>query len=310
MSLPKPPKEGITVDESKVICEGESSRKNNKYNTGNADSRSPERVQSSSFAASAALPEKRNEAVVVSSCASLSSSEDAESNDNKHRGKRKHQEGEESGYHSEDLEYESIELKKSLPVQGKSKKRSRAAEVHNLSEKRRRDRINERMRALQELIPNCNKTDKASMLDEAIEYLKSLQMQLQIMAMRSGLCMPPMMMQHMRAPTMAPMGIGMGMGMGLSYGMGMYDVNVSRGCSFIPVQGPQFPCSSIPGSQGVHPSPAGSNNFQMFGIPGTGFPVPLPYRPPSTTTEDAKRSPDATMTVGNQHEQNKTLEKT
>jgi hypothetical protein len=40
---------------------------------------------------------------------------------------------------------------------GLGSKRSRSAEVHNLSERRRRDRINEKMRALQELIPNCNK---------------------------------------------------------------------------------------------------------------------------------------------------------
>ncbi|GLT34208.1 hypothetical protein SLA2020_087350 [Shorea laevis] len=59
-------------------------------------------------------------------------------------------------------------------------KRSRAAEVHNLSEKRRRSRINEKMKALQNLIPNSNKTDKASMLDEAIEYLKQLQLQVQV----------------------------------------------------------------------------------------------------------------------------------
>ncbi|KAK1322744.1 Transcription factor SPATULA [Acorus calamus] len=68
-------------------------------------------------------------------------------------------------------------------------KRSRAAEVHNLSEKRRRSRINEKMKALQNLIPNSNKagidferaffTDKASMLDEAIDYLKQLQLQVQ-----------------------------------------------------------------------------------------------------------------------------------
>ncbi|XP_037494339.1 transcription factor SPATULA isoform X3 [Jatropha curcas] len=62
-----------------------------------------------------------------------------------------------------------------------SSKRSRAAEVHNLSEKRRRSRINEKMKALQNLIPNSNKTDKASMLDEAIEYLKQLQLQVQPM---------------------------------------------------------------------------------------------------------------------------------
>ncbi|XLT82803.1 hypothetical protein HN873_004556 [Arachis hypogaea] len=45
---------------------------------------------------------------------------------------------------------------------------------------RRRDRINERMRALQELIPRCNKSNKASMLDEPIEYMKSLKLQVQV----------------------------------------------------------------------------------------------------------------------------------
>ncbi|KAK8585010.1 hypothetical protein V6N13_138952 [Hibiscus sabdariffa] len=69
-----------------------------------------------------------------------------------------------------------------------SSKRSRAAEVHNLSEKRRRSRINEKMKALQNLIPNSNKTDKASMLDEAIEYLKELQLQVQE---AEGCCFSP-----------------------------------------------------------------------------------------------------------------------
>nr|WIE96145.1 basic helix-loop-helix transcription factor [Loropetalum chinense var. rubrum] len=73
-----------------------------------------------------------------------------------------------------------------------SSKRSRAAEVHNLSEKRRRSRINEKMKALQNLIPNANKTDKASMLDEAIEYLKQLQLQVQMLSMRNGLSLHPL----------------------------------------------------------------------------------------------------------------------
>ncbi|XP_021761334.1 uncharacterized protein LOC110726185 isoform X1 [Chenopodium quinoa] len=47
--------------------------------------------------------------------------------------------------------------------------------------RRRRQRINEKMKALQKLIPNSNKTDKASMLDEAIEYLKQLQLQVQML---------------------------------------------------------------------------------------------------------------------------------
>ncbi|KAF8689956.1 hypothetical protein HU200_002606 [Digitaria exilis] len=70
-------------------------------------------------------------------------------------------------------------------------KRTRAAEVHNLSEKRRRSRINEKMKALQTLIPNSSKTDKASMLDDAIEYLKQLQLQVQMLSMRNGLYLPP-----------------------------------------------------------------------------------------------------------------------
>ncbi|XP_057973603.1 transcription factor SPATULA-like isoform X2 [Malania oleifera] len=81
-----------------------------------------------------------------------------------------------------------------------SSKRSRAAEVHNLSEKRRRSRINEKMKALQMLIPNSNKTDKASMLDEAIEYLKQLQLQVQMLSMRNGLSLHPAYLPGVQQP--------------------------------------------------------------------------------------------------------------
>ncbi|CAN6348439.1 unnamed protein product [Urochloa humidicola] len=89
---------------------------------------------------------------------------------------------------TEDAELESADVTCAPAAQKMTTaKRRRAAEVHNLSERRRRDRINEKMKALQELIPHCNKTDKASMLDEAIEYLKSLQVQLQMMWMGGGM---------------------------------------------------------------------------------------------------------------------------
>ncbi|KAM1010609.1 hypothetical protein ACFX2C_046066 [Malus domestica] len=124
--------------------------------------------------------------------------------------KRKGREAEDSECQSEAAELESASAARSKSAhRSGSTRRSRAAEVHNLSERKRRDRINEKMRALQELIPHSNKTDKASMLDEAIEYLKSLQMQLQVMWMGSG--MAPMMfpgMQHY----ISRMGMGMGMG--------------------------------------------------------------------------------------------------
>ncbi|KAK8957095.1 Transcription factor PIF1 [Platanthera zijinensis] len=86
---------------------------------------------------------------------------------------------------SEEAECESAEENRTQRLE--SGRRNRASEVHNLSEKRRRVRINEKMRELQELLPHCNKLDKASMLDEAIDYLKSLQLQLQFLWMGSGM---------------------------------------------------------------------------------------------------------------------------
>ncbi|RCV19442.1 hypothetical protein SETIT_3G384900v2 [Setaria italica] len=102
---------------------------------------------------------------------------------------------------AEDAEFESADVTCEPAQKLTTAKRRRAAEVHNLSERRRRDRINEKMKALQELIPHCNKTDKASMLDEAIEYLKSLQLQLQMMWMGGG------MAAAAAAPVMFPAGV-------------------------------------------------------------------------------------------------------
>ncbi|GAB2282033.1 hypothetical protein Dimus_016593 [Dionaea muscipula] len=96
---------------------------------------------------------------------------------------RKRKVGEAAECHGEDVEMESTEGKKfkEAGCGSSGTKRSRAAEVHNLSERRRRDRINEKMKTLQELIPGCRaKSDKASLLDEVIDYLKSLQNQLQV----------------------------------------------------------------------------------------------------------------------------------
>ncbi|WZY97320.1 hypothetical protein YC2023_069649 [Brassica napus] len=157
--------------------------------------------------------------------------------------KRKHLDVQDIECHSEDVEGESGDgRKEAAPSRtGMGSKRSRSAEVHNLSERRRRDRINEKMRALQELIPNCNKVDKASMLDEAIEYLKSLQLQVQFMSMASGYYMPPVMFppgmgHHYQAAAMA-------MGMGMPYAMGLPDM--SRGGPSVN-NGPQF---QVPGMQ-------------------------------------------------------------
>lgn len=139
-------------------------------------------------------------ASITASVEPASTNEAAKGEDRKRKGR----EGDDNEGHSLENEFEVGGEKKEARG-STSTKRSRAAEVHNLSERRRRDRINERMKTLQELIPRCNKTDKASMLDEAIEYLKSLQMQVQMMSMGCGMVpiMYPGVQQYMPAMGMA-----------------------------------------------------------------------------------------------------------
>lgn len=62
-------------------------------------------------------------------------------------------------------------------------RRGQATDPHSIAERNRRERIAERMKALQELVPESNKTDKASMLDEIIGYVKFLQMQVKCLSM-------------------------------------------------------------------------------------------------------------------------------
>ncbi|PSS18982.1 Transcription factor like [Actinidia chinensis var. chinensis] len=194
--------------------------------------------------------EKTVEPVVASSSLCSRNSAERASNNPTRCLKRKYFEADDSEGRSGDVEEESVGVKTAATARGGTgSKRRRAVEVHNLSERvvykqRRRDRINEKMRALQELIPNCYKVDKASMLDEAIEYLKSLQLQIQIMSMGAGLYIPPMMlplgMQHVHAAHMAhfsPMAVDMGIGVGL--GMDMMDLNGgSHGCPVTQVPRP------------------------------------------------------------------------
>ncbi|EEC73857.1 hypothetical protein OsI_08622 [Oryza sativa Indica Group] len=64
-------------------------------------------------------------------------------------------------------------------------RRGQATDSHSLAERVRRERISERMRYLQELVPGCNKvTGKAGMLDEIINYVQSLQKQVEFLSMK------------------------------------------------------------------------------------------------------------------------------
>ncbi|KAG5245752.1 basic helix-loop-helix family protein [Salix suchowensis] len=64
-------------------------------------------------------------------------------------------------------------------------RRGQATNSHSLAERVRREKISERMRMLQELVPGCNKiTGKAMMLDEIINYVQSLQQQVEFLSMK------------------------------------------------------------------------------------------------------------------------------
>ncbi|KAK4764358.1 hypothetical protein SAY87_013796 [Trapa incisa] len=69
------------------------------------------------------------------------------------------------------------------PRQRTRARRGQATDPHSIAERLRRERIAERMKALQELVPNANKTDKASMLDEIIDYVKFLQLQVKVLSL-------------------------------------------------------------------------------------------------------------------------------
>ncbi|KAL7262372.1 hypothetical protein ACSBR1_000699 [Camellia fascicularis] len=68
---------------------------------------------------------------------------------------------------------------------GKRKKRVSESNSPFNPSKVRRERISERMKLLQELVPGCNKiTGKAVMLDEIINYVQSLQQQVEFLSMK------------------------------------------------------------------------------------------------------------------------------
>ncbi|XP_071737631.1 transcription factor bHLH74-like isoform X1 [Rutidosis leptorrhynchoides] len=72
-------------------------------------------------------------------------------------------------------------------------KRGQATNSHSLAERVRRERISERMKLLQELVPGCNKiTGKAVMLDEIINYVQSLQQQVEFLSMKLATVNPEM----------------------------------------------------------------------------------------------------------------------
>ncbi|KAL8238204.1 hypothetical protein R6Q59_019285 [Mikania micrantha] len=70
-------------------------------------------------------------------------------------------------------------------------RRGQATDSHSLAERVRREKISERMKYLQDLVPGCNKiTGKAGMLDEIINYVQCLQKQVEFLSMKLATLQP------------------------------------------------------------------------------------------------------------------------
>ncbi|XP_010319491.1 transcription factor BHLH089-like isoform X2 [Solanum lycopersicum] len=64
-------------------------------------------------------------------------------------------------------------------------RRGQATDSHSLAERARREKISDRMKILQDLVPGCNKViGKALVLDEIINYVQSLQRQVEFLSMK------------------------------------------------------------------------------------------------------------------------------
>ncbi|GMI74602.1 ROOT HAIR DEFECTIVE 6-LIKE 2 [Hibiscus trionum] len=70
-----------------------------------------------------------------------------------------------------------------LNLTGKTRaSRGAATDPQSLYARKRRERINERLRILQNLVPNGTKVDISTMLEEAVQYVKFLQLQIKLLS--------------------------------------------------------------------------------------------------------------------------------
>ncbi|KAE8670218.1 Transcription factor bHLH49 [Hibiscus syriacus] len=127
-------------------------------------------------------------------------------------------------------------------------RRGQATNSHSLAERVRREKISERMRLLQEIVPGCNKiTGKAVMLDEIINYVQSLQQQVEFLSMKLSTVNPELNLDidrilskdilRTRSGSAAAVGFGLGMNPSHAFSPGIFP----RTTSGIPNTNPQFP---------------------------------------------------------------------
>lgn len=108
-------------------------------------------------------------------------------NKNQRSAKRKEREKKAKGSSkkSKSAGNESSEDAEKLPYVHVRARRGQATDSHSLAERARREKINARMKLLQELVPGCNKiSGTALVLDEIINHVQSLQHQVELLSMR------------------------------------------------------------------------------------------------------------------------------
>uniref|UniRef100_A0A1J3I9Y1 Transcription factor bHLH48 n=3 Tax=Noccaea caerulescens TaxID=107243 RepID=A0A1J3I9Y1_NOCCA len=103
-------------------------------------------------------------------------------NQNNSSGKRKERE---KKVKSSTKKTKSSEEAEKLPYVHVRARRGQATDNHSLAERARREKINARMKLLQELVPGCDKIQgTALVLDEIINHVQSLQRQVEMLSMR------------------------------------------------------------------------------------------------------------------------------
>ncbi|PKA54796.1 Transcription factor bHLH137 [Apostasia shenzhenica] len=119
----------------------------------------------------------------------------AQSKEKKEGGRRKQKKPIEEGEEEEEEEKKKTKAGDE-PPEGYIHVRARrgmATDSHSLAERVRREKISERMKMLQGLVPGCDKVvGKALMLDEIINYVQSLQNQVEFLSMKLA-CVNPML---------------------------------------------------------------------------------------------------------------------
>ncbi|KAH6814331.1 BR enhanced expression 1 [Perilla frutescens var. frutescens] len=102
-----------------------------------------------------------------------------------HSGTPKPNRGGGRGRGKKGMKVEKKEEEKPREVIHVRAKRGQATDSHSLAERVRRGKINERLRCLQDIVPGCYKTmGMAVMLDEIINYVQSLQNQVEFLSMK------------------------------------------------------------------------------------------------------------------------------